>query len=694
MKKLLLYSILLLCALVVGSSAWAAPVTLVSGSGTSDYAVPTGWTPSGTVEGGTYLKFDNGTITSPEFAPHTSLSFTYTVATFGSGTNHPLTIRILNASTNALIVEETTATPTSSSYINTDSPIDLGDISVNFKIQLYAPTGKGIRLRNYSITGEPVSSTPSSSVAFANSSPSLDLNDAATFTQTATTADGYSSTAGASVTYSIGSTNTANATINSSTGVVTPTQAGTVVVNASAAAIDGKYLASYASYTLTVTDTREYTVTYHLGDNSYNVTRNSGATLNLDVPSAKYGMAFAGWSSTTNAASPTWVTNTTKVTGDMELYAIYEAAAGKYSYRLVESSLVDWRGDYLIAYSSTVFANGQESGTAGIGSASTVVDPETNLSGKVVNSTWGDDYYVTLEAKDDEDLSKGYVLKTQDGVYNYQTSNGNGIGGTSKNKATAAAYPITVNYVSSGEINLELSTGPVFRYNSSEGYFRYYKSSSYSGMGKVYLYKRIEDQAPVYSLGKSLGTTESVTVGSSKYAAYCSSSALDFSGTDVKAYKAKVNEGKVVLTLVNYVPANEGVILNGDAGNYDVPQIAAAGEVTNNELIGVTSRTLVEWTTGGDGKYNYILQSGQFKKAQTGGYLKANRAYLHTSYDVTSAGARDYLEFSFEGEEETTGVNEVTTTNRTNEYFDLQGRKAAQPTKGLYIVNGKKVIIK
>jgi hypothetical protein len=29
-----------------------------------------------------------------------------------------------------------------------------------------------------------------------------------------------------------------------------------------------------------------------------------------------------------------------------------------------------------------------------------------------------------------------------------------------------------------------------------------------------------------------------------------------------------------------------------------------------------------------------------------------------------------------------------------NEYFDLQGRKVANPTKGLYIVNGKKVVIK
>ena len=695
MKKLLLNSILLLCALIVGTSAWATDY-----SQTYNYSALGGMLNGSYDDATSYWKVpasanNSATIAIPiTHQPTSNITITFRIASFGSGTNPSSS----NTTITAVGTEDgsnwsgsnISSYPSSSTYVNgamtitkPDTPTTLGGLTVTMGVN----TGvKIFRLQSITVSYTyTASSDPSSAVSFASSEPSLDLKDATTYTQVATTADGYKE-AGGSVTYSI-TANSAGATINSSTGVVTLTQAGSVTVQAEAAAVTGKFAASYASYTLTVTDTREYTVTYHLGDNSYNVTRNSGAALNLEEPSAKYGMAFAGWSSAQNAASPTWVTNTTKVTGDMELYAIYEVVAGKYSYRLVESSLADWRGDYLIAYSSSVFANGQESGTAGIGSASTVVDPETNLSGKVVNSTWGDDYYVTLEAIDDEDLSKGYVLKTQDGFYNYQTSNGNGIGGTSKNKATAAAYPITVKYVSSSEINLELSTGPVFRYNSSEGYFRYYKSSSYSGMGKVYLYKRIEDQAPVYSLGKSLGTTESVTVSSSKYAAYCSSSALDFSGTDVKAYKAKVNEGKVVLTLVNYVPANEGVILNGDAGNYDVPQIAAAGEVTNNELIGVTSRTLVEWTTGGDGKYNYILQSGQFKKAAAGGYLKANRAYLHTNYDVTSAGARDYLEFSFEGEEETTGVNEVTTTNRTNEYFDLQGRKVAQPTKGLYINN-------
>ena len=170
-KKLLLKSMLLLCTLVVGNlRALADVVTLVSGSGTSGYTIPVGWESSGEVAGGGYLLINDGTITSPVFNPHTGLSFTYSVATFGSGTNHPLTIRILNASTNVVIVEETTATPESSSYINTGSPISLGDVDVPFKIQFYAPRGKGVRLRNYSITGTPVTSAYEITAASNNNS--------------------------------------------------------------------------------------------------------------------------------------------------------------------------------------------------------------------------------------------------------------------------------------------------------------------------------------------------------------------------------------------------------------------------------------------------------------------------------------------------------------------------------------------
>ncbi len=548
------------------------------------------------------------------------------------------------------------------------------------------------RITAITVTYTP-SSTQSSNVAFENTACSLDLKEASSFTQTATTADGYAGTVGASVTYSI-TANTAGATIDETTGEVTPTKAGSVTVQAYAAAIAGQYTASSATYTLTVTDTREFTITCHTGNTSNNVNRYSGATLSLDDPEAKYGMSFVGWSSTNNTENPTWVANTTIVTGDMELYAMYEAVAGEYSYHLVEADQSDWRGDYLIAYSTTVFANGKSNGTNGIGSSETVENPSTHLVGKIVDSTWGDEYYVSLEAIDDDDLTKGYVLKTQDDYYNYHTSNtGNGINGTSKYKATAASYPITVNYVSSSEINITLDKGQVFRYNTSEGYFRYYKSSSYSSMGKVYLYKRTEDVAPVYSLGTSLGTEEKVTIGSSKYASYCSSNSLDFSETDVKAYKAKVDKNKVVLTQVDYVPANTGVILYcATAKDYDVPVISNAAAVSDNEMVGVTQRTQVLWNPS-EGVYNYILQSGNFKKASDG-YLKPNRAYLSTSYNVEGAGAKP-LTIIF-AEEETTGISEElrVKSEESSSAYNLSGQKVGKEYKGIVIVNGKKVIRK
>ena len=188
-------------------------------------------------------------------------------------------------------------------------------------------------------------------------------------------------------------------------------------------------------------------------------------------------------------------------------------------------------------------------------------------------------------------------------------------------------------------------------------------------------------------------TAENITIGTSKYASFCSSRNLDFTSSDVKAYTARVEENEVKLTKINKVPRDEGVVLYCETpGIYNIPVIASASEVSGNEMVGVTERTYVPWTSL-DGEHNYILQQGQFNKA-TDGYLKANRAYLHTTFDVTSVGAQA-LSIVFD-DEETTTISEVKSKKAevSGDYFDLQGRKVAQPTKGLYIVNGRKVLVK
>ena len=74
--------------------------------------------------------------------------------------------------------------------------------------------------------------------------------------------------------------------------------------------------------------------------------------------------------------------------------------------------------------------------------------------------------------------------------------------------------------------------------------------------------------------------------------------------------------------------------------------------------------------------------------------VAANRAYLHFATTLAPAAAAR-MTMIFE-DDDVTGVNEVRSQKEDvrSEWFDLQGRKVAQPQKGLYIVNGRKVVVK
>ena len=193
-----------------------------------------------------------------------------------------------------------------------------------------------------------------------------------------------------------------------------------------------------------------------------------------------------------------------------------------------------------------------------------------------------------------------------------------------------------------------------------------------------------------------------VTITAAKYATYCSPHKLDFSETGITVYKAKVNGNSVKLTEVTggIVPANTGVILYKDvdaATTIAVPVTTTDATITDNELVGTTVRTLVAKQSGDN--FNYILQNGQdgivFNMATAeGAYMPANRAYLSTAYDASAVGARLMVVFD---EGDTTGIDTVNSEKVTanSVAYDLQGRRVVNPKKGgLYIVNGKKVVVK
>ena len=148
--------------------------------------------------------------------------------------------------------------------------------------------------------------------------------------------------------------------------------------------------------------------------------------------------------------------------------------------------------------------------------------------------------------------------------------------------------------------------------------------------------------------------------------------------------------------LEDIIPANTGVVIRGNAGYYTFTpaESAATTDVTNNLMrgyAGVFECEKVALPT--DGSTNYVLavegsQVGFYKK-ESAFKVYNNKAYLNIPTSV--AGARS-LVIRF-GDEETTDIENSEITNQNTEIvFDLQGRRVLTPTKGIYIVNGKKMV--
>lgn len=146
---------------------------------------------------------------------------------------------------------------------------------------------------------------------------------------------------------------------------------------------------------------------------------------------------------------------------------------------------------------------------------------------------------------------------------------------------------------------------------------------------------------------------------------------------------------QVVLTEVsdNVIAANQGVILKGTTGTeYSFVETASATAPTANLLRGTVASEGISGLSGENG--DYILKSGAFAPI-SGGTLAAHKAYLHvegrkTHDESNSIGIR------LDG---ATMIENMTVVE-DNIYFDLQGRKVENPINGLYIVNGKKVMVK
>ena len=169
---------------------------------------------------------------------------------------------------------------------------------------------------------------------------------------------------------------------------------------------------------------------------------------------------------------------------------------------------------------------------------------------------------------------------------------------------------------------------------------------------------------------------------------------------ELEAYAVTGVDGtEVKVQKLDYIPSNQGVLLTYKEvmpqekslffhACTDVPEVKP-----QNQLSGVAAATLVSSLTA-DGSSIYVLYNDEFVKT-INGTIPANRCYLPIDMNV-NVNARLTISFA-DDDNETTSLNEelrIKNEESVDAWYDMQGRKVAQPAKGLYIVNGKKVVIK
>ena len=336
----------------------------------------------------------------------------------------------------------------------------------------------------------------------------------------------------------------------------------------------------------------------------------------------------------------------------------------KGSYVKVTSEPADWSGKYLVVYENGTDAyvfNGKDENN---GYVAAITDGTVIEASSEVNAV-----AVTIAA-----MEGGYSVKTAGGY----------ISGKSSGNALNFDATEQLNTIEFSTEGIAIVSGRYLRFNSGETYLRFrYYSESYGEA--VQLYKFVPEA--------ELPMCQEVSVSAAGYATLYAGVSVAVPA-NVEAYTVTaVNDGWVTLTQVTGVlPAQTGVILKAAEGAYKfwILTDAATADVTGNLLEGTLYNKNIEEEAYVLGNVDGVV--GLYKAQMTDGVWlnNANKAYLPASAVPNKSAA--FYGFDWNG---TTGIENVVTENGAKAIFDLTGRRVeAISAPGIYIVNGKKVLVK
>ena len=237
-------------------------------------------------------------------------------------------------------------------------------------------------------------------------------------------------------------------------------------------------------------------------------------------------------------------------------------------------------------------------------------------------------------------------------------------------------------------------------------------ASDYQAAGKIYTLKVTNayntqiTKIIVYKGEEPAPTSVTVTIGESGYSTlYYSDKAFEIPEGVKVTYVSGLNGKKLVETqLTDVIPAGTGVILNAAANTYEFLIVDSDEEAPSDNMLFGTDENQPIFGDSGDGYYYYKLVEengvvGFWWGAEDGGPFEntANKAYLKVSqdyFDSDPSGAKNFISFAGEDFGVTTAINSIEKSLGDAAIYNLNGVRVNKVQKGVYVVNGKKVVIK
>ncbi len=183
-----------------------------------------------------------------------------------------------------------------------------------------------------------------------------------------------------------------------------------------------------------------------------------------------------------------------------------------------------------------------------------------------------------------------------------------------------------------------------------------------------------------------------LTFSSLGYLTWVATADIDFSQTpDVTAYQiTEATTQKITAEEVDKVPEGAAVMLKG-SGTVQLKRTSDVAALANNKMLACTDGSVVGITGNQTTTDIYVLGNGS---NGLGYYMLKNTLQAGKGYLNISGGASAKVTFVAFEETELTGISSVRADSADGVYYNLQGVRVMNPQKGIYIKDGKKIVIK